>query len=96
MEQRDSTDLYDVDEQGWDKEKQQRQIWAEEIKELMLKYAPSRSVEDQQKKSDMMERFFNTRSWTKIENLRSEELIERFNSMRNELEQPQEKEHAGA
>lgn len=88
MEQRDSTDIYsDIDEQGWDKEKQQRQIWAEEILELMKKHAPSQSTEDKQKRSDWMHQYFDTRSWTKVESMHSSVLREKFQLMRTELEQ---------
>lgn len=88
MGKRDSTSLYDVDEQGWDKEKQQRQIWSEEIIELMKKYAPSQSVEDKQKRSDWMEKYFSTRSWTSIENMKSVDLRDAFKIMRSDFEAP--------
>ena len=66
MDVKDSQDLYNIDEQGWDREKRDREILSEEIIELAKKYYPSQSTEDKQKRSDLMEQFFNTRSWSKI------------------------------
>lgn len=87
MEKRDSTDLYeDIDEQGWDKEKQQRQIWSEEIIELMKKFAPSQSLDDKKKRVDWMEKYFKTRSWTAIENMHSRILIEGYKTMKVDLD----------
>lgn len=86
MEQRNSTDMYDVDEQGWDKEKLQREIASEEILELLKKYFPSQSVEDKQKRLDLLENVFNTRSWTAIENMHSETLRSGLLNLRHQLE----------
>lgn len=75
MEKRDSQEIFpDADESGFDHELRNRQIWSEEIVELMKKHFPSQTVEDKQKRADLMEQFFNTRSFTKIEGMRSEEL----------------------
>lgn len=74
MDTRDSGELYEVDEMGWDKEQQQRKIKSEEIIELLKKHHPSQSVEDKQARSDLLEKFFNTRSRTAIENMQSQNL----------------------
>lgn len=88
MDKKDSTELYsDIDEQGWDKEKQQRQVWSEEIIELMKKHAPGQSVEDKQKRTDWMEQYFKTRSWTAIENMHSNVLKDAFQKMKFDFEQ---------
>lgn len=89
MERRDSQEMFpDADESGWDKEKQQRTIWAEEIAELLKKHHPSQSVDDKQKRADLLEEFFGTRSWTAVENMHSEALERSFYSLRDRLEPP--------
>jgi hypothetical protein len=87
MEKRDSQGMFpDADESGWDAERQRRVIWSEEIAELMKKHYPTRGVEDNQKKADLLERHFGTRSWTAVENMKSAKLEMAFYVMRTELE----------
>src|SRR6478736_5345432 len=91
MDQRDSQGMFpDAQEGGWDNESRQREIWSEEILELLKKHYPSQSVEDKQKRADCMEQFFDTRSWTKIETMHSEVLKAKFQEMKNKLEPTQE------
>lgn len=83
MQQRNSAAMFEeADESGWDSEKRNREIWSEEIAELLKKHFPSQSVEDKQKRADLLEQFFNTRSWTKVENMRSDALKAGFEAMR--------------
>lgn len=90
MEKRDSTEMYpDADESGWDRESRLRTIYSEEIAELMKKHHPSQSVEDKQKRAELLEMIFETRSWTAVENLRSERLQEGLSAMRRHLEPPE-------
>lgn len=91
MERRDSRELYgEVDEVGWDKEKQFRTINAEEILELMKKHFPGQSTDDKQARAELMEKFFGTRSWTAIsEAMRSDKQREGLQAMRRHLEPPQ-------
>jgi hypothetical protein len=87
MDKRDSQAMFDGAEEGtWDNESRQRAIYSEEIAELMKKHFPSQSVEDKQKRGDLLEEFFATRSWTKVENTRSEELKFVFAKMKDKLE----------
>lgn len=87
MERRDSQDLYpDADESGWDRESRMRTIYSEEIAELMKKHHPSQSVDDKQKRADLLEMFFDTRSWTAVENMKSETLKSGLDAMREKLE----------
>ncbi len=87
MERRDSKAMFpDADESGWDKEKQEREIWTEEIAELLKKHFPSQSVDDKQKRVELLERFFETRSWTKVETMRSADLKSGFEAIRECLE----------
>lgn len=96
MERRDSAEMFpEADESGWDAEKQRRTIWAEEIAELMKKHFPSQSVEDKQKRADLLEKNFDTRSWTAVENMPAARLEAAFYKMRDALE-PQNAEPAKA
>jgi hypothetical protein len=91
MERRDSKEMFpDADESGWDKEKQDRAIYAEEIAELLKKHFPSQSVEDKQKRADLLEKFFGTRSWTAVENTRSSALEQAYARLRDHLEPKEE------
>lgn len=92
MESKNSAELYpDASESGWDVESRQRTIYCEELAELMKKHHPSQSVEDKQKRMDLLEQFFDTRSWTKVEGMKSETIKSGLDSMREKLE-PTEKE----
>lgn len=94
MDKRDSSEMFEeADESGWDKEKQERAIWSEEIIELLKKHYPSQSVEDKQQRADAMENFFGTRSWTAIENMHSSKLKAAYNDLKAALE-PEDKKGA--
>ncbi|WP_440984952.1 AAA family ATPase [Xanthomonas sontii] len=83
MQARDSQEMFeDADESGWDKEKQQRQIWSEEVKELLQKRWPSQTTDDKVARMAALESVFQTRSWTKVENMRSDVLQDGYHSMR--------------
>jgi predicted nucleic acid-binding protein len=87
MDQRDSQAMFpDAQEGGWDQESKQRDIWAEEILELLKKHYPSQSVEDKQKRADCLEHFLGTRSWTKVESMPSDSLKVAFASIKKALE----------
>ena len=87
MERRDSSEMFpDADESGWDRESRMRTIYSEEIAELLKKHHPSQSVEDKQKRMDLIEQFFDTRSWTAVENMRSEVLKSGLDALRDKLE----------
>jgi len=87
MEKRDSQAMFsDAEEGNWDNESRLRQIYSEEIAELMKKHHPSQSVEDKQKRGDLIEEFFATRSWTKVESTNSKELKFAFDKMKAKLE----------
>lgn len=87
MEKRDSQSLYpDADDSGWDMEKRQREIWCEEIQGILTKNYPSQSAEDKKNKMDLIEKAFSTRSWTKIESLKSSEIKAGYEVIKNLLE----------
>lgn len=90
MDKRDSQEMFkDADESSFDGELRRRVILCEEIAELMKKYYPSQSVEDKQKRADLLEQFFDTRSWTAVENKKSEELKSGYEGMKAKLEIPE-------
>ena len=52
----------------------------------MQKYFPSQSADDKKKRQDLMEMFFDTRSWTKVENTQSEKLKTGYELLKAHLE----------
>lgn len=87
MDQRNSQEMFkDADESGFDAELRNRAIYSEEIMELLKKFYPSQSVDDKQKKADLLEKFFGTRSWTAVENMKAIVLKEKFTALKNHLE----------
>lgn len=92
MDARNSENMFpDASESGWDAESRNRQILSEEIAELLKKHYPSQSVEDKQKRAELMEKICGTRSWTAIESSKSDQLKEWLENIRFTLE-PQQKE----
>lgn len=93
LNQRDSKDLYpDVDADEWPSEQRQRTILSEEIQGLIVKHYPGQTADEKKAKADLLEKFFNTRSWTKVENTSSQKLKEALHSMRQHLEGEEVKE----
>lgn len=87
MEQRDSKAMFnEADESGWDSESRQRTIYSEEIAELLKKHYPGQSTEEKQKRAELLEMHFDTRSWTKVENLHSTVLKAGLEALRERLE----------
>ena len=91
MNQRDSKEMYDADAEGsgWDQEKRQREIWCEEIQGLLLKHYPSQSADHKASKMDCLESVFDTRSWTKVENMKAKEIESGFKRLKEMLEPKQ-------
>lgn len=86
MQARDSQEMYeDADESGWDKEKQQRQIWSEEIMGLLTKRWPGQTAAEKASKASALEAVFQTRSWTKVENTNSNDLQAGYHELRRYL-----------
>ena len=79
MNARDSKDLYpETDGNDWPSEQRQRSIWSEEIQGILVSKYPGRTDSEKQVKADLIEKFFGTRSWTKLESTSSEKLKEGF------------------
>ena len=73
----------------WQHEKLQRDIWAEEIEQLLRKHFPSQSAGDKQSRMDLLEKYAGTRSWTRVTRMRSESLRSIFDQIKYELESDQ-------
>lgn len=87
MQTRDSKEMFtETGDDNWTAEQRQRAIQSEEILGLLQKYFPSQGAEDKKQRLDLMEQFFNTRSWTKIENTHSEKLKQGYADLKAFLE----------
>lgn len=88
MDQRDSQDLYkDCEESGWDKEKTNRTIWCEEIKGLFVKHGlDGTSTEAKEKRMNLLDEVFGTRSWTAIEEMKASQICDGYNVLKDKLE----------
>lgn len=92
---RDSQDLYTEEgDDNWSHEKRQREIWCEEIQGLLLKHFPSQSAEHKKAKVDWIEKIFQTRSWTRVQSMRSEDIEAGFRSLLRALEPAEKKAEA--
>jgi len=91
MNQRDSSDMYtDQGNDSFSHEKRQREIWCEEIKALFVKFGlDGTSTTAKKERTAILERVFDTGSWTKVEGMRSDILEEKFNELKLIFE-PQE------
>lgn len=85
---RSSEDMIEDSQDSWPQEKRQREIYCEEVEGLLVKHYPSTSVADKQKKMELIEKVFGTRSWTKVQNMRSADIREGFNQLQAILEPP--------
>ena len=87
MESRDSQEMFkDAHESGWDGEKRQREIWMEETQGLMIKYYPGQTSAEKHAKGELLEKYFNTRAWAKLETMDSESLKQCYQNMKTDLE----------
>jgi hypothetical protein len=87
MNQRDSRDMFqETGDDNWTAELRRRQMWAEEIKEVLVKYIPGATAAEKKLKMDYLERLFETRSWTRIENMESDALEVGFYGLKSALE----------
>lgn len=85
---RTSEEMIEEGSDSWPHEKRQREIYCEEIEGLLVKHFPSRSAEHIQAKASMIEKVFHTRSWTRVQNLKSDVIHEGFEQMKAMLEPP--------
>lgn len=87
MERRDSKDMFQEDgSDDWTREQRERVIWAEEVQGLLIKAHPGMTADEKRAKADLIESIFNTRSWTRVENMRSEKIKAGYNELKGMLE----------
>lgn len=87
MNKKNSESIYpEADESGFDVELKRRTILCEEIQELIKNHHPSQSVEDKQAKAALLEKFFETRSWTAVENMKADNLKQRFEALKKHFD----------
>lgn len=80
-----------ADEEGnteWAREKKTRTILSEEIQGILVAKFPGQDAESKKTKAELLFKYFNTRSWTAIENMSSERLRDGLSSLKAELEPP--------
>lgn len=89
LNEANSQDMYpDLEHDEWPSEQRSRTIISEEIQGEILKYYPGQTVEEKKTKADLLETFFNSRSWTKISEQTSSDFLKRqFVEMKNYLEE---------
>lgn len=91
MEERNSTGMFDGDEggSGWDKERRQRDIESEELQGLFVKYGLAGQAKDEkERRLELLEEIFGTRSWTAICGLDSETLRAGCDILRAKFQPP--------
>lgn len=78
MDARDSRDMYsESGEDSFTYERKQREIACEELKALFVKYDLDGTAKDvKQRRLALLEQFYSTGSWTKIENTDSSKIID--------------------
>lgn len=83
MDAKDSRGMYqETGEDDWAYEKRQREIWCEEIKSLFVTYGLDGSGKDaKEKRVKVLNKVFQTGSWTKVESLNSKVLKEKFDQL---------------
>jgi hypothetical protein len=90
MRERDSSELFTPEgDNGWSKESREREIWCEEIKALLVRHGLDGTGADAKtKRADLMQKVFNTGSWTKVENMKSADIEAGYNAMKAILGTP--------
>jgi len=75
-----------IDEDGWSKERRERVILCEEIQGEIVRRYPGMTMIEKKAKADLLERHFDTRSWTKVESMDAEILRWHLANIRKEEE----------
>lgn len=90
MRERDSQELFTTEgENGWDKERREREIWCEEIKNVLIKHGlDGTSADVKKRRLLLLEAAFGTGSWTAIENTRASDIKVGYDNLRAALGAP--------
>lgn len=89
MNKRDSGEMYTLgaEDDGFAHEKRQREIWAEEIKSLLITWhMDGAGNEAKQSRNKILNDVFGTGSWTKIETMHSDRIKSGYLDMKSILE----------
>lgn len=82
-----SSELFDAQGQDeWTREKKQREKWMEEIQGLLTSKYPGQSADEKKKKVDLIFQFLNTRSWTAVEQMKSDDIRGGYEAIKTALE----------
>lgn len=82
-----SAELFDAQGQDeWTREKKQREKWMEEIQGLLTSKYPGASSDEKKKKVDLIYQFLGTRSWTAVEQKKSEDIKAGYEAMKMALD----------
>lgn len=89
MNERNSADMYaDETDDNWGYEKRQRDIWSEQIKDLLVKHnLDGTGKEAKQKRVELLEKIFGMSSWTSITSKNSEEIRMGYEQMKRDLQE---------
>lgn len=70
----------------WQRDKEEKEIVLDEIQSVLVKHYPSTSKEDKQAKGELLEKFFQSRSWKRVETFPLSRLKESYDKLHLELE----------
>lgn len=86
---RNSEDMIEDGDDSWPQEKRRREIYCEEIKNLMIKYSlDGTSTEVKKRRLALLESAFGTAAWTAIESMRSDRIKKGYEQLQSILVPP--------
>jgi len=84
---RSSKDIIPEDGKSqWQREKEEKEIVLDEIQAVLVKHYPGTTKDDKLAKGGLLERFFGSRSWKRIETYDLQRLKDGYNALHQELE----------
>lgn len=88
MDARDSTDRFNAGgEDNWSAEKRQREIWAEQLKDLFVMHDLDGTAKDVKKQRvELLQNTFGTSSWTAITSMQAEKIEAGYMALKQKLE----------
>ncbi len=79
------TDFSDIGDDGWPKEKRNRDIYLGEIKGLLEAYHPGTSADAKKQKSDLAYKVFGVRGWEAVAAMNAQDLSHGLKHLRKEV-----------
>ena len=77
----DSTELVPDSDNQWFKDKEEKKVVLDEIQCHLVKLHPSTKADDKKAKADLLEKYFGTRSWARVETMALEDLKRNYLQM---------------